>query len=472
MDPPFLILASKLYRLYFVHGIISVLPDIGRKYYLKTGGWDITMSIFLNGVIESPMLLHVPIGSYIDYRIREKNDSYKRLLILSQMLIILFWGLVCSVPNDSIWMIVFMFLAEVGTSVWIVIIDALSTIVSREEMRSQLEQNHPTVGIFQPTAMKLMSVGNLVGYLSSGYIIKFGDTPTLFKSLMTIVAVCTLFHSCFLRHIPKQSSNSTVSTIPRSGGTNFMNTRIGVIQQFRVFLKNPLLRNFSVFLFFLQTIPSASVAMFYFLTGLLDFTPENMGQLEAFGSGLLFVTLTMYESLLQFSPLRNYLLMCLTFLFVFSMCPIVLVSRTNVDWNLSDFEVSMACVPAITCMIEMCIAPYKMLTTLYVDTNNQASMMALLRTLPYAGKLFGFFLSIGMAHWFNVDHGEFEGMVDLVQWSMVWIILPILVVVVGIPRGQSVGEMMSTMTFKQQQEEGEDEMDAIIGNFELESITS
>ncbi|MHA1680387.1 MAG: MFS transporter [Promethearchaeota archaeon] len=463
MESSYKRLASLLKGEYFVHGIVSVFTDIARMYYLKQGGWSLVSVILLNGIVESPLVFHIPMGHLIDYRVQHHNTSYRRMLLETQLCMFGLWLLMFFFSETHYLGLGIMYLGEVCVSLWIVAIDALSSVVSKEENRTK----HPeAAGKFQPAIMQLMFVGNMVGSLSSGYFIKFFSIQLIFL----IQAMCALgtalvyssrlnpaliknltfeeetpkpntkhFNADYVQHTPKFTLNESVHTIHYKSRQNAC---VKLLKRVRELMRVPILYYYSIFLFCLHAVPNASVAMFYYLTDLLGFTPENMGQLDAGGSFMIVFALALYDSNFKEMPLRKYLIGILFSMTLFSAGPILLVSRDSERIGFSDFEMA-TCIPVFiyTCVI-MSNVPYNSITALYVKQDHQASLMATFRSIPMIGRGGGFLMSLGLAHLYDIDHGDYDGMESMMNVCMMFVLLPMAAVVIGIPNKSSAELML------------------------------
>lgn len=178
----------------------------------------------------------------------------------------------------------------------------------------------------------------------------------------------------------------------------------------RAFTQPAILRPMAWFFLAQITIPNISTVMFYYQTEVLKLEASFLGTARVIGwLGLMVGTFT-YNRYLKNMNLRKILLCAHIGLSILNLLDIVLVSRLNVTYNISD-KIMVLCGSALADAVnQLKFMPFLILSGQLCPPGIEGTLFALFMSINNFGSTVGSFLGAGLASVLNISSGSFDNL--------------------------------------------------------------
>ncbi|KAF5728386.1 hypothetical protein HS088_TW21G00533 [Tripterygium wilfordii] len=379
-------------------------------------------------------------------------------LVIATVLSLVPWlilGLNASLMSSTWPLMIFLTAQNLGSAMADVVVDAMIAEAVRFERAS-------FAGDLQSISWLAMAFGGICGNLLGGYALTHMQIDAIFL-LFTVLPTIQLFSCCLVAEnsveskvLPEISNSSSIhmvngsshldednvlakksgiSTSRRKKGQKNSKKRLAVSSKSQVPVKTELLSvhwfhsikaaTYSLIRAFRQpiilrpmawffiahvTVPNLSSVMFYYQTEYLNLDASFLGTARVVGwVGLMLGTFT-YNRFLKTMKLRTILmwahigLSCLTFL------DIVLVSRMNVAFGISDSTMVLCGSALIDAINQFKFMPFLILSGQLCPPGIEGTLFALFMSINNFGSTLGSFVGAGLASILNLSSGSFDNL--------------------------------------------------------------
>ncbi|KDO20616.1 hypothetical protein SPRG_12973 [Saprolegnia parasitica CBS 223.65] len=248
-----------------------------------------------------------------------RRKSY--LVLISILGLCAYFWLHLTTPATALTQITLLILlASLGTAVSDVIIDALVVEMSRLDPKNGAND-------LQSITWCMMSLGGIVGSLLAGPITtSFGPSRVFLVSMAGPAIILVL--SLLMKETKIQAQRHGPSCL------RLASTQVGLLRQA---MRVPVIWKAALYMFASGAVaPSFSQIQFYFVTEVLHFSPDFMGNVQALGYVFLMVGTVVYNTYCKDLPFRRSFATAQIGLGAISVLEIVLVTRTNLHLGIPD----------------------------------------------------------------------------------------------------------------------------------------
>lgn len=380
-----------LYVQYFANGVMSDFSDVARSYFLVDEcALTIEDITGIDYLLMLPWLLNLAFVFGSDY-----TQNRRSWILLALAMGCAAWAMIlltqCHSPRLAVFLL---FCAEAGVACWSVVLDA--TLMGTSEVRA-----------IQYRCMSCALVGKTSGAVLGGMWRHLTHNKAVFIAQMTMFA-CMLFA---LSNVSFPAVHSITEPLKQP-----VMTRPG---------HRPAVHRTVVFWFLLcfSMIPSARIAILYFLIGARDFTPTEVGMLDSVANLFAAATFFAYDRFLQPMPHAQLFTLVCALNLLSLLLLLAFVQRFTVEAGVSDLMGAMA-LPSLAVAASLAYAPFQAIVVdaIRADENGrkyQGSWFALLSTLPFLGKIPSSALSLKLTDQYAITRVNFEG-VHLMLHDMLW----------------------------------------------------
>ncbi|KAL1369767.1 hypothetical protein HN51_000132 [Arachis hypogaea] len=380
-------------------------------------------------------------------------------LVLATVLSLVPWlilGLSSTLRGSTWHLTIFLTMQNLGSAMADVVIDAMIAEAVRYDRAS-------FAGDLQSISWSSMALGGICGSLLGGYALSNLQIDVIF--LLFSVLPCIQLLSCYfvdentanikflsedsIRHpltngsaldededIPfnkKKKSHSTTTRrkkVKTKGKTRAINTRKSagfekrdslsfkwfhslknaIYDLCRAFRQPMILRPMSWFLLAHVAVPNLSTVIFYYQTEVLKLEASFLGTARVVGwLGLMLGTLV-YNRHLKYMTLRK-ILMCAHIGLAFSnLLEIVIVSRKNIAFGVSDRIVVLFGSALADGINQFKFMPFLILSGQLCPPGIEGTLFALFMSINNLGATLGSFVGAGLASILNIDSGSFDNL--------------------------------------------------------------
>ncbi|PKI67687.1 hypothetical protein CRG98_011900 [Punica granatum] len=158
------------------------------------------------------------------------------------------------------------------------------------------------------------------------------------------------------------------------------------------------------------TVPNISTVMFYYQTEFLKLDASFLGTARVVGwLGLMFGTF-IYNRYLKTMKLRRILLLAQLGLSLLSQLDIVLVSRINVSFGVSDKVMVLGGSALADAVNQLKFMPFLILSGQLCPPGIEGTLFALFMSINNLGSTLGSFVGAGLASLLNISSGSFDNL--------------------------------------------------------------
>ncbi|KAM7495562.1 hypothetical protein LguiB_030171 [Lonicera macranthoides] len=399
-------------------------------------------------------------------------------LVIATLLSLVPWlilGLNSPLRNSRVQLMVFLFVQNLGSAMADVVIDAMIAEAVRSE-RAQF------AGDLQSLSWITMALGGICGSLLGGYALNNLEIDKIFLLFSVLPSIQLLscgsvkessvrskslpeFSNSNGSHMMSESlleedkfsaEKSKISTSRRKKSKKtqkngkkkmiitskvkipekdesfplrwFHSLKIASSALFRAFRQPIILRqDRPMAWFFLAhvTVPNLSTVMFYYQTEFLRLEPSFLGTTRVVGWLGLMLGTFIYNRYLKKMKLRRILMWAHVGLSVLTLLDIILVSRLNVGFDISD-KIMVLCGSALSDAInQFKFMPFLILSGQLCPPGIEGTLFALFMSINNLGSTAGSFVGAGLASILNIHSGSFDNLLLAVVVQLFCIFIPV-----------------------------------------------
>ncbi|KAF6162892.1 hypothetical protein GIB67_021041 [Kingdonia uniflora] len=376
-------------------------------------------------------------------------------LVIATLLSLFPWlilGLNASLRSSQVPLMIFLTAQNLGSAMADVVVDAMIAEAVRVEKAA-------FAGDLQSMSWLAMAVGGIFGSLLGGYALTNLQIDTIFLLFSVLPAMQLL--SCGLveensvgsRSLSELdnlgSSNGNVSTsdtdiflaeksnvsttrkrtnMNKKTGTVikvtsetfqkgrsvpfqwFHSLKLAVYSLCRAFRQPIILRSMAWFFLAHITVPNMSTVMFYYQTDFLHLDSSFLGSARVVGWLGLILGTFVYNRYLKHMKLRRTLTWAHIGLVTLGILDMILVSRLNVAFNISD-KLMVLCGSALADAInQLKFMPFLILSGQLCPPGIEGTLFALFMSINNLGSTLGSFVGAGLASLLNLSSGSFDNL--------------------------------------------------------------
>ncbi|PSR95616.1 Folate-biopterin transporter like [Actinidia chinensis var. chinensis] len=227
----------------------------------------------------------------------------------------------------------------------------------------------------------------------------------------------------------KRLHNTSKFQVPEKDGLLvsrwFQSLRVASSSLLRAFRQPIILRPMSWFFLAHVTVPNLSTVMFYYQTEFLNLEASFLGTVRVVGwLGLMLGTL-IYNRYMKKMKLRRILMWAHVGLSILSLLDMVLVSRTNAAFGISD-KFMVLCGSALADAInQFKFMPFLILSGQLCPPGIEGTLFALFMSINNFGSTLGSFVGAGLASALNISSGSFDNLLLGVGIQVICTFIPV-----------------------------------------------
>ncbi|XP_010443068.1 PREDICTED: probable folate-biopterin transporter 4 [Camelina sativa] len=376
-------------------------------------------------------------------------------LVISTVLSLVPWlllGLDSTSRSSSLYLMILLTVQNLGSAMADVVVDAMIAEAVRLEKAS-------FAGDLQSVSWLSMAVGGICGSLLGGYALTNLKIETIFL-LFTVLPVLQLLSCALVEEIPtnnepmpdmldsnefeeksKMSNDDNYRDTNKSntrrrkgqkkgkkgGATNgksethkkqskslasqwFQSLKAATFGLVRAFKQPIILRPMAWFFVAHITVPNLSTVMFYYQTEVLQLDASFLGTARVVGWLGLMIGTFIYNRYLTNMTLRKSLLFAHIGISITILLDMVLVSRANVGYGVSDKTMVLFGSALGDAINQLKFMPFLILSGRLCPPGIQGTLFALFMSINNLGNTVGSFMGAGLASLLGISSGSFENM--------------------------------------------------------------
>ncbi|XP_004294365.1 PREDICTED: probable folate-biopterin transporter 4 [Fragaria vesca subsp. vesca] len=393
-------------------------------------------------------------------------------LVIATVLSLVPWPILGlnAMSRSSMWLLMaFLTVQNLGSAMADVVVDAMIAETVRHERAS-------FAGDLQSVSWLAMAFGGICGSLTGGFALSNFDIHTIFLLFSILPSIQLL--SCGLveensvdseafaesklrssqgvngnhssldeesfsekksntsitrrKKSKKGSKNKTVSSkVQVSGKLDslasqwFQSLKAATFSLCRAFKQPIILRSMAWFFLAHISIPNLSTVMFYYQTEFLNLEASFLGTARVVGwLGLMLGTLV-YNRFLKRMELRRILMWSQLGLAFLTLLDIVLVSRVNLTFGISD-RIMVLCGSALSDAVnQFKFMPFLILSGQLCPPGIEGTLFALFMSINNLGSTLGSFVGAGLASVLSISSGSFDNLLLGIVIQVLCIFIPI-----------------------------------------------
>jgi len=394
---------------YFVQGIIGLSSLAITFYYKDTLHLEPSELSFLGSITTIPWIIK-PLYGFISDTYPLLGYKRKGYLILSGLLSSSSWLTMSYLVNNNYdikYISIFLLtLSSLGIAFSDVLVDAIVVTKSKnKELSSSL----------QSICWTSSSIGSIISSYSSGFLLEKYGISWIF-SLTALLPLITAFVGLYIKD-DKVINNNTYIYINKYN------------EQFNLIIasfKNKEILYPLLFMFLWQATPSSGNSLFYFETNVLNFNPEFFGRLSLVSSISSVIGIYLYNNYLKNISYKKYFKYITIYGFLFSLTPLILVSRTNELLGLPDKMFAIGDDIILTILGQIGFMPILVLAAKISPQNIEASFYATIMSLNNLSSMISSITGGIVTKIFNVNSNNFDNLSYLLLFTNVVGLLPLL----------------------------------------------
>ncbi|KAL9236322.1 hypothetical protein vseg_011007 [Gypsophila vaccaria] len=194
---------------------------------------------------------------------------------------------------------------------------------------------------------------------------------------------------------------------------------------FHAFRQPIILRPMAWFFLAHITFPNISTMMFYYQTEFLDLDPSFLGNVRVVGWLGLMLGTSLYNKFLKKKKLRKVLMWTHIGLSLLCLVDMVLVSRLNVTYGISDKMVVLWGSALADAINQFKFMPFLILSGQLCPPGIEGTLFALFMSINNLGSTIGSFVGAGLASSLNISSGSFDNLLVAIIIQLVCIYIPV-----------------------------------------------
>jgi len=394
---------------YFVQGIIGLSSLAITFYYKDTLHLEPSELSFIGSITAIPWIIK-PLYGFISDTYPLFGYKRKGYLILSGLLSSSSWLSMSYLVNNNYdikYVSIFLLtLSSLGIAFSDVLVDAIVVTKSK---------NNELSGSLQSICWTSSSIGSIISSYSSGYLLEKYGISWIF-GLTALFPLITAFVGLYIKD-DKVANNNTNIYINK-----YKDQFILIIESF----KNKKILYPLLFMFLWQSTPSSGNSLFYFETNVLNFNPEFFGRLSLVSSVSSVFGIYIYNNYLKNISYKKYFKYITIYGFLFSLTPLILVSRTNELLGLPDKMFAIGDDIILTILGQIGFMPILVLAAKISPKNIEASFYATIMSLNNLSSMLSSISGGILTKLFNVNSSNFDNLFYLLLFTNVIGLLPLL----------------------------------------------
>ncbi|XP_059662501.1 probable folate-biopterin transporter 4 [Cornus florida] len=379
-------------------------------------------------------------------------------LLIATVLSLLPWlilGLNASLRSSRMQLMIFLSVQNLGSAMADVVIDAMIAEAVRLERAS-------FAGDLQSISWMAMAFGGICGSLLGGYALSNLEIERIFL-LFSVLPTLQLFSCGLVKENPisgkelpdfsnsspngangntsvfeednlsrvesntstlrrkksqKKSKKRPIITskfrIPEKDGSLtsqwFQSLKMACYSLFRAFRQPMILRPMAWFFLANVTVPNLSTVMFYYQTEFLKLEASFLGTTRVVGWLGLMLGTVIYNRYLKNMKLRRILRWAHVGISILSLLDMVLVSRSNVAFGISDKIMVLFGSALSDAINQFKFMPFLILSGQLCPPGIEGTLFALFMSLNNFGSTLGSFVGAGLASFLNISSGSFDNL--------------------------------------------------------------
>ncbi|KAK1583109.1 hypothetical protein Q3G72_021090 [Acer saccharum] len=173
------------------------------------------------------------------------------------------------------------------------------------------------------------------------------------------------------------------------------------------------------------TVPNLSTIMFYYQTEYLNLEPSFLGNARVVGWAGLMLGTYAYNRYLKKIKLRKILMWTQIGLSILSLLDIVLVSRMNVAYRISDKATVLYGSALSDAVNQFKLMPFLILSGQLCPPGIEGTLFALFMSINNFGSTVGLFVGAGLASVLNISSGSFDNLLLGIVIQVICTFIPI-----------------------------------------------
>eukprot|EP01071_Lankesteria_metandrocarpae_P003457 Lankesteria_metandrocarpae@DN2969_c0_g1_i1.p1 len=323
--------------------------------------------------------------------------------------------------TNIIWATILLLMYFLGSAICNVIGEALVVEAGRRERTGGAATTISTFFAFRKISFAMMSY-------FSGFLLIYVQKEQVFI-IATFLPLVVMVAACFLVETPQQAPPPT-----------FMRQ----VQNLKEVVSQPVLKNSTIFILLLMSMPSAGAAIFYFLNNKLHFSLELMGRMALFQSLAGLGGILVYMTLFRTTCLRKLLIWSTIVITPFCFLPIVVVNRWNLAAGIPDSAFVLSDNVLMEFIGEFQVLPVLVLAAQLCPPRLESSIYSFFLSAYNLGLAIGAVLSAGITSILGVTSDSFENLPALIALCAVTNYLPLLVLYL-VPEQQDIDLQLQTV---------------------------
>ncbi|KAF3955397.1 hypothetical protein CMV_019382 [Castanea mollissima] len=388
-------------------------------------------------------------------------------LVIATVLSLLPWlvlGLNATLRNSTWHLMIFLTVQNLGSAMADVVVDAMIAEAVRFERAS-------FAGDLQTISWLAMALGGICGSLLGGFALTNLQIDTIFL-LFSILPAIQLLSCALVEENSVDSNNSSSSRLVNGNSIQDEDNSLGKKSDIgnlrrkksqknrkqkavvpseskipekvdslalRLFnslkaaayslchaFKQPIiLRPMTWFFLAHVTVPNLSTVMFYYQTELLNLDASFLGTVRVVGWFSLMLGTFIYNRYLKTMKLRRILMWAHIGLSILTLLDIVLVSRMNVAFGISD-KIMVLCGSALADAVnQFKFMPFLILSGKLCPPGIEGTLFALFMSINNLGSTLGSFMGAGLASILNISSGSFDNLLVGIVIQVLCTFIPI-----------------------------------------------
>nr|QPI16798.1 MAG: BT1 family protein [Virus NIOZ-UU159] len=394
---------------YFVQGIIGLSSLAITFYYKDTLHLEPSELSFLGSITTIPWIIK-PLYGFISDTYPLFGYKRKGYLILSGLLSSSSWLTMSYLVNNNYdvkYISIFLLtLSSLGIAFSDVLVDAIVVTKSKNKELS---------GSLQSICWTSSSIGSIISSYSSGFLLDKYGISWIF-SLTALFPLITAFVGLYIKDDKVINNNTNIYINKYKEQFNL------IIESF----KNKEILYPLLFMFLWQAMPSSGNSLFYFETNVLNFNTEFFGRLSLVSSISSVLGIYIYNNHLKNISYKKYFKYITISGFLFSLTPLILVSRTNELLGLPDKMFAIGDDIILTILGQIGFMPILVLAAKISPQNIEASFYATIMSLNNLSSMMSSITGGIVTELFNVNSNNFDNLFYLLLFTNVVGLLPLL----------------------------------------------
>ncbi|KAM3744280.1 hypothetical protein ACB098_06G040700 [Castanea mollissima] len=357
-------------------------------------------------------------------------------LVIATVLSLLPWlvlGLNATLRNSTWHLMIFLTVQNLGSAMADVVVDAMIAEAVRFERAS-------FAGDLQTISWLAMALGGICGSLleensvdsnnsSSSRVVNGNSIQDEDNSLGKKSDIGNLRRKKSQKNSKQKAVVPSESKIPEKVDSLalllFNSLKAAAYSLCHAFKQPIILRPMTWFFLAHVTVPNLSTVMFYYQTELLNLDASFLGTVRVVGWFSLMLGTFIYNRYLKTMKLRRILMWAHIGLSILTLLDIVLVSRMNVAFGISD-KIMVLCGSALADAVnQFKFMPFLILSGKLCPPGIEGTLFALFMSINNLGSTLGSFMGAGLASILNISSGSFDNLLVGIVIQVLCTFIPI-----------------------------------------------